>query len=53
MSGTGNPMYGKSVASFMSNKKYNEWCTNPVFDDETKQELLMISGDDSEIQDRF
>lgn len=28
MSGAKNPMYGKSAASFMSNKKYNEWCEN-------------------------
>ncbi len=34
-------------------KKYNEWCTNPVFDEETRQELLSIAADDSEIQDRF
>ncbi len=34
-------------------KKYNDWCTNPIFDEETKQELLLIAGDDSEIKDRF
>ncbi len=33
--------------------KYNDWCTNPVFDDETRQELLTIAGNDSEIKDRF
>ena len=34
-------------------KKYNEWCTNPVFDEDTRQELQSIAADDSEIQDRF
>lgn len=34
-------------------EKYNEWCNNPSIDDETKKELLAISGDDEEIKDRF
>jgi len=33
--------------------RYNEWCTNQVFDEETREELLRISGDDVEIKDRF
>lgn len=34
-------------------EKYNDWCNNPSIDDETKKELLAISGDDEEIKDRF
>ena len=33
--------------------KYNEWCSNPNFDEETRQDLLTIAGNDSEIKDRF
>jgi phosphoglucomutase len=32
---------------------YNEWITNPYFDEETKAELLAIKDDDKEIQERF
>lgn len=34
-------------------EKYEEWCNNPLFDEKTKQELSSISGNESEIQDRF
>ena len=34
-------------------EKYNEWCNNPSFDEATKQELLSICGNETEIQDRF
>ena len=34
-------------------KKYDEWCSNPQIDDETKEELLDIKGDEEEIKDRF
>lgn len=34
-------------------EKYNEWCNNPSFDEETKRELLSIKNNESEIQDRF
>ena len=40
-----------SKVEYMS--RYNEWCTNSVFDESTKQELLTIAGNDSEIKDRF
>ena len=33
--------------------KYKSWLDNPVFDDETKKELLSIKGNESEIEDRF
>ena len=35
------------------NKKYNEWLTNPCFDEETKKELEAIKGNEKEIEDRF
>ena len=34
-------------------EKYNEWCHNPNFDEETKKELLEIEGNEEEIKDRF
>ena len=34
-------------------ENYNEWLEDPYFDEETKQELKGISGDDKEIEDRF
>ncbi|MCD7863639.1 MAG: phospho-sugar mutase [Lachnospiraceae bacterium] len=32
---------------------YEKWCTDPYFDEATKQELQAISGDKKEIEDRF
>lgn len=32
---------------------YNEWLSNPYFDEETKAELKAISGDEKEIEERF
>jgi phosphoglucomutase len=32
---------------------YNEWLSNPYFDDATKAELKAIAADDKEIEDRF
>ena len=34
-------------------EKYNEWCNNPNFDEETKNELLKIEDNEDEIKDRF
>lgn len=34
-------------------KNYEEWINNPYFDDETRQELMNIKGDNKEIEDRF
>jgi len=34
-------------------EKYSYWLDNPYFDDETRKELLAISGDEKEIEDRF
>ena len=34
-------------------KKYKDWSTNPLFDIDTRQELLTIAGNEQEIKDRF
>lgn len=33
--------------------RYKLWCTDPYFDEKTRQELLALSGNEEEIQDRF
>lgn len=32
---------------------YNEWLSNPYFDEETKEELRVIANDEKEIEERF
>ena len=34
-------------------EEYKKWCENPMFDEETKTELLSIKDDEKEIEDRF
>lgn len=34
-------------------KKYEDWCNEEIFDNETKQELLEIKENENEIKDRF
>lgn len=34
-------------------KRYEDWCTDPVFDADTKAELAKVAGDEKEIEDRF
>lgn len=34
-------------------KIYQEWLSNPYFDEETKAELRAIAGDENEIKERF
>ncbi len=34
-------------------KIYNEWLTNPYFDEATQEELRAIAGDENEIKERF
>lgn len=34
-------------------KEYEKWCTDPYFDEDTKEELKAIAGDEKEIEDRF
>ncbi len=33
--------------------EYEKWCSDPYFDDATKEELKAIAGDEKEIEDRF
>ncbi|SHI47060.1 phospho-sugar mutase [Parasporobacterium paucivorans] len=37
----------------MYKERYQEWLSNPYFDDETKKELLGIRDNEKEIEDRF
>ena len=32
---------------------YEDWCKNPLFDEETKAELMSIRDNEEEIKDRF
>ena len=32
---------------------YREWCTDAYFDEQTKEELRAIAGDEKEVEDRF
>ncbi len=34
-------------------EEYKKWCENPIFDEETKKELLSIKDNYEEIEDRF
>ena len=34
-------------------KRYEEWCTSPSIDNETKEELLKLKGNEKEIEERF
>jgi len=34
-------------------EKYKEWCTNPYFDEDTREELRGLAGNEAEIEDRF
>lgn len=34
-------------------ERYNYWLNNSYFDEETRKELLAVSGDEKEIEDRF
>ena len=33
-------------------QEYDKWCNDPYFDDQTREELKAIAGDDKEIKDR-
>ena len=34
-------------------ERYKQWCTDSIFDEQTKEELRKIAGDEKEIEDRF
>lgn len=44
-------MGGKTNMSYM--ETYEQWCSDPYFDSDTKAELEAIRGDTAEIEDRF
>ena len=49
-------MHGKSGGSIEMKdymKIYQEWLSNPYFDEATKAELKAIEGDENEIKERF
>jgi phosphoglucomutase len=43
----------KEEVSMGYKQMYEEWLNNPIFDHETKEELLLISANEKEIEDRF
>ena len=32
-------------------QEYDKWCNDPYFDDQTREELKAIAGDDKEIEE--
>ncbi len=50
---TARKLYKDYINKVEYTKKYKDWSTNPLFDAETRQELLTIAGNEEEIKDRF
>ena len=50
---TARKLYKDYLNKVEYKRKYKEWCTNLIFDEETRQELLMIAGNEEDIKDRF
>lgn len=50
---TARKLYKDFMNKVEYHKKYRDWCRNPVFDEETRNELLLIAGEEEEIKDRF
>ena len=50
---TARKLYRDYFAKVEYMNRYNDWCTNQVFDEETREDLLRIAGNDVEIKDRF
>ena len=50
---TARKLYKDYINKVEYMKKYQQWSTSPVFDEETRKELLLIAGDEEEIKDRF
>ena len=42
-----------SLVQMVNRETYEMWCTDPYFDDKTKEELRNLAGDEKEIEDRF
>ena len=50
---TARKLYKDYMNKVEYTKKYKEWSTSPIFDDNTRKELLTIAGNEEEIKDRF
>ena len=50
---TARKLYKDYMNKVEYTKKYKDWSTNPLFDEETRKELLTIAGNEEEIKDRF
>ena len=50
---TARKLYKDYINKVEYTKKYKQWCTDTLFDKETRQELLTIAGNEEEIKDRF
>ena len=50
---TARKLYKDYMNKVEYTNKYNEWSTSPIFDEETRKELLKIAGKEEEIKDRF
>ena len=50
---TARKLYKDYFAKIEYTKKYEKWCNDEIFDEETRKELQQISGKESEIKDRF
>ena len=50
---TARKLYKDYINKVEYTKKYKDWSTNPLFDEETRKELLTIAGNEEEIKDRF
>lgn len=50
---TARKLYKDYMNKVEYTNKYKDWSTNPIFDEETRKELLAIAGNEEEIKDRF
>ena len=50
---TARKLYKDYLNKVEYTKRYKDWTTNTLFDEETRKELLSIAGNEEEIKDRF
>lgn len=50
---TARKLYKDYMNKVECHNRYNHWSTSPLFDEETRKELLKIAGNEEEIKDRF
>ena len=50
---TARKLYKDYMNKVEYTNKYKDWSTNPIFDEDTRKELLSIAGNEEEIKDRF